>query len=202
MPLFLTLCLALLACGAPSTSPFSGGVSAPPALPAPAHPFVAKGTCPGGCCQFGLWDVVAPVDLVDTIGGSTVVAHVDAGGKVMADTGEIRVEPVEATVSREKVLRRPSSLDSRAPQHTLRPGDKVTVLNAQGGGYRVLWVDGHYYSDKAAFVDPGGCPAAGDNGCWAESAAPAETWWVQVRTLDGTPGYAPGEAFSGWNRCG
>lgn len=178
-------------------------VAGPPGLPAPDDPFVHAGACPDACCTYGVWTATAPVDLVDAVSGSKVVARVDVGGKVVVDDGELHVRPVETTVTRDKPLRRPNSRDGTAPHVDLHPGDRVIVLTGLGGGFHLIWANGHYYTDKTAFLEPGACPAAGDFGCWAEAVpAPGETWWVQVHTADGTKGWARATSFTGWESCG
>lgn len=201
MPRTLAVALLLAACDAPAAAV----TAAPdgPGLPRPEDPFVHADACLGGCCSFGLWTASEPVDIVDAVGGTNVVVHLDAGATVLADSGELHVRPVETTVTHDRPMRRPSSRDRTAPYVDLHPGDRVTLLSGMGGGYRLLWANGHYYTDKAAFLEPGACPAAGAVECWAEPVAPPEeTWWVQMRTPDGKKGWARGSSFSGWNRCG
>jgi len=95
------------------------------------------------------------------------------------------------------------------PQLGLHPGDIILRYMYRGEGFADIWAGGKWYREyDCSFVtekDGAGC---GTN-CAARVASEGnKSWWVQVKTADGTTGwtYAKGhfdcmDALSGDKKC-
>lgn len=59
----------------------------------PPESYVATGICPFECCHYGEWKVAKATDLFDAPGGSSVVARLLHGQKVIALDGEMHLKP-------------------------------------------------------------------------------------------------------------
>lgn len=159
-----------------------------PALPPAQH--ASPGACPFECCAYREWMALAEVPLYEHADGRALAARTQAGMKVLALTGEVRVKPVP--------------LGAAADHPPFSKGDLFFLLDPIGEGFYHYWKDGGV---AEVLVEPDDhCLNPGPS-CWAEYVFPGSAlrpmaWWVQLRLPDGTIGWTDrAEDFDGKDAC-
>ena len=152
---------------------------------------VVEGACPFECCQYGVWTVERTVRL-RTVPRPTagVVATLEPGDTVQAETGEVRI--------------RPAPFVFRIDFGDFVAGDTAWVLDYQGEGRFAVLKDGARVVADLGFSPYGG-PSAGRCENCAHGRLYGEytsEWWVRVRAGSGVVGWTSStDAFGGTDAC-
>lgn len=162
----------------------------------PPEAYVAEGACPFECCTFRAWSVETDTTLLDRAGGSATVGRVRRGESVTGLTGQVHIRPVPVSVR-------------HSPRHSeLPPGEMVFLLDRLGEGIGRVWHDGRILELEVAGTVRDHCPFPSES-CWGEYIVPATdderfgTWWVEIRTEDGTTGWTEEHGnFGNKDACG
>ena len=101
----------------------------PAAVTTPPAYFVDRGACPGECCTYGQWRATKATSLYEAPRlGTRIVARVETGSEVAAETGEVHTKPGKFIVRKE------------SPPY--RAGDVIWVYTYLGEGQYKVWRDG------------------------------------------------------------
>jgi hypothetical protein len=167
---------------------------------------VIKGACPFECCQFGVWKAVSKVNLYDSPKGSRVVATVQDGEEVTAETGEEHIAPLRIDV----VFPKQDFDAGPHPKGGFKVGDVIYTTHhipECGLGY---YLNGEEATgDMPCLDDEVAEPLAKcktpSAACWGKISGPVgknDVWWVQVKMKSGKVGWTrQSDKFSGRDSC-
>jgi hypothetical protein len=163
-----TLSLGLLATLAIDAT--SQGVRAP----RPVAPYIVA-ACPFECCVYGQWRFVTAADVrADPRRESPVVGRIEAGERVTARRGHVRIDTVGQVLVRRDFVDPDRNLSYRA-------GDTILVLDTMGEGYSHVWVRGERRELSMVHVLSQYGPAIGrDTAAMIELRPATSEWWANV----------------------
>ena len=167
---------------------------------APPDPYVAEGACPGECCAYNNVLAKDEVSLRAAPNGKEI-GTIPALEVAKATTGEVHVRPTVATVKHEHTL------ESEEGDETVKPGDKIWVLDRGGEGWGRVWHDGGVFDAEILFAFGESCDDGEPAGtCWAsvDKEPEEQVWWVKVEKQDGTVGWVDNTdgGLTGFDGCG
>jgi len=151
----------------------------------PPDLYRSEGACPFECCTYRTWKTTEPIELLESIRSTKVVAMIAAGVSVKALTGIVDVEP-EPYVALENL-------------GALKAGDVLFFLDNLGEGHVNYWYNGKLKPDLGLeqgllFYSYENCNEnAGPGSCSIRKVHPEKEyrneWWVHIRTTDGKEGW-------------
>jgi hypothetical protein len=143
--------------------------------PNPQEPpalFVDEGACPFECCTYGEWIAEHGIELMDAPDGKRVMGYIKGGEKVTAIGGEVWTVPYKL----------PGNTAGEPPTY---------LLTYQGEGYYRAFKGGKYMIEGVEASDAG-----------VPLGKPESTWWIKIRTLQGTEGWTKdSNGFDGKDSC-
>jgi hypothetical protein len=152
----------------------------------PPNPYRSIGACPFECCTYREWTTRMPVQLVESIGSTKVIAEIPSGVKVQGVTGEVHLD-AEPYVALENL-------------GALKAGDVIFLLDNEGEGYVNYWFNGKLkpplgLDEGLAMYSYESCLThTGPGACSLRKLHPQKKfrndWWVRVKTADGREGWA------------
>jgi len=165
----------------------------------PPSLYTEKGACPFECCTYRKWKTTKPVQLLESIRSSKVVATIAAGVSVQALTGQVDVEPVPYVALEDLGV--------------LKAGDVIFFLNNLGEGYVNYWYNGKLkpelgLDDGLLFYTYENCTQnSGPGSCSLRKLHPEKEyrneWWVHLRTANGKEGWVLNTGqFDNMDACG